>query len=383
MEAFRLFALEVAAGTEPSTLALEVSLSTANDGLTEAALQATVGKLANHPIIRPSHDDRWDWTERQIGLVLLGETLLKIALAADGEESDQDLAWLHRFGRSGRPSNEELDSLAATTIDLAHARLPEDQQDSVLSELVHKLRSAHGRGVHATATLRLAFELVSRSIERSEWRGRSLEERREFFLELTGSSDVHDWEVHGTMSRMDLRGVKFENCRFEQVYWSKNKFDGDTSFINCAFIGGGSVNCEGFGLARITGGSRDKDADAFIRREQVTAGKKLYSMDDLKADMRSAVMKFTFPSATGFRTLKKASIRTGTLAHSKYRDQVIAELERSILEPIHISGSPEGGYMIRKEAEDAIRFYVQNNVMTGPLKESLDRLRTALKVVGT
>jgi hypothetical protein len=382
MEAFRLFALDVAAGTEPSTLALQVALSSANGSLSESDLQSTIDKLANHPIIRPGDDDRWDWTERQIGLVLLADTLLKIATREDRVDS-ADLAWLQRFGRSGRPSNEELDSLAATAVDLARARLPEGQQDAILSSLVKRLIHSDGSpAAHGNPSMRLAFELVSRALERQEWRARTLEERREAFLSLLGDAVVHDWHFHGTVSRMDLRGAKFENCRFEQVYWSKVKFDSETEFRNCAFIGGGAVQCEGFGLTRIAGGTRDKEADVFIRREQVVAGKKNYSADDLKADMRSALMKFVFASATGFRTIKKSSIRSGTLAHSKYRDDIVKELERSILGDIHISGLSEGGYAVRAEAEDSLRFYVQNNVMTGPLKDAFERLRTSLKVPG-
>lgn len=381
LEAFRLFALDCAAGTEPSTLALQMALLTVSPSLTEHALSSSIEKLANHPLLRVT-SDRWEWVERQIGLVLLANSLLDLVPGDPNKRTSTNLGWLRRFGRVGTPSNEELDSLAAMAVDLGRMRWPKDTFESMMVTLVKRLRSVDDPFQGATPIIRLAFELALRSLEQPNWKSSSLEERTKGLLCFLGDSPVTKWAIHGALSRFDLRHLRFEDCRFDQTFWSKVKFDGSTEFVNCRFSGGGSVNCEGFGLARIVGGSRDTEAESFIRREQISAGKKRYAAEDLKADIRSAVLKFANSSATGFRTLKSTSLKSGTFGHSRHRDEIVAQLERSVIQSITISGVTGGGYKVRPEAEESIRFIAQNNVLTGPLKDSFERLKQSLNTIG-
>lgn len=86
-------------------------------------------------------------------------------------------------------------------------------------------------------------------------------------------------------------------------------------------------------------------------------------------------------SRGGFlQTVEQRNMKRGTIRGSKYADDVIEALVSSVLESHHISGVPEGGYNVREDAVDAVRFFASNGVLTGRLKDVYNSLATKLQL---
>jgi hypothetical protein len=177
---------------------------------------------------------------------------------------------------------------------------------------------------------------------------------------------------------MDLRGLTFEECRFEQVTWANCTFDASTRFDRCQFIGASVAACKGAGLAEFQGCTKDSQAAYWINTARVTDGKRRYSAEDLKADIGSVIAKFLARGGMALRCVEESNLLRGPIKNSRYSGDILDELRRSVLDTHHISGVSNQGYHVREEAEDAVRFYGANNVLTGPLLEVFERLRRKL-----
>jgi len=154
------------------------------------------------------------------------------------------------------------------------------------------------------------------------------------------------------------------NCTFSEA----------TIFRSCSFVGGSQVRCKGLGLAQFDGETRrDDEAMHFLGAEAIGAGRKKYGTEDLKADIRTVVSKLLGRGGVGLKTVRAADLRTGKISVSLHRDVIVDELTRSLLEEHEISGVGKG-YNVSALARECVRFFLANNVFTGPLQEVYVRL---------
>jgi hypothetical protein len=144
-------------------------------------------------------------------------------------------------------------------------------------------------------------------------------------------------------------------------------------FHNCQFIGGTQINCQNFGASQFDGCRYDEDATLFINSETIKAGKRKYDSENLRADIQTVVAKFMGKGGIGFKTVKAADLVSGRISVSPHKAAIIEEVIKYLVDKHEISGIG-AGYHAKGVAKDAIRFFLTNNVFTGPLEEIYRRL---------
>lgn len=378
IQAFRRFAIEVARGALPSTEMLQLAINEVAPHLEQKELDDCIEKFKSHPLInKEPRADRWSWLQEQVEVVLLADYL--VASAREPESSSKAIA---EFVQRGNLSEGRRNDLAAMTVDLVRSRSNDKQAQDEIQAVVGVLLAAGASPEEAMwgqgGSRRLAVAIALIVVDSFLPKGALREERSGLFVKVCQGSPLRRLPFSGTIARMDLRHVMFEQCRFERVVWANCKFDESTVFDGCHFTGGMSVHCEGLGSAQWRGGTIDQEAAAWISGVRVKEGKQNYSTDELRADISSVVQKFLRKGSGGLKTIEETHLKRGSISASPYRDEILRELCSSVLEAHEISGTSGKGYHIKGAAEDAVKFYATNNVFTGPIQVAFDRLRKKL-----
>ena len=110
-----------------------------------------------------------------------------------------------------------------------------------------------------------------------------------------------------------------------------------------------------------------------IRSAQAREGKRRYSREDLRGDMDAVIRKLV--NRGGFvRVVELGSLGRGRIRNSKFRKEIIDEVRGELLVPHEVAGVETGGFNVRSDAAESVRFFVNNGVMTGRLKEVYEGL---------
>jgi hypothetical protein len=371
----RTFAIEVARGAPPNSEFLELAMHDVRPQLDTSSRRETLEKFAIHPLLkRDEAQDQWRFKQEQIGVVLL---------------ADQIVSWPNQqvadFMKKAELDAGARQDLSTAILDLLSVQLGQDEQ--AFTHLGNIIGAMSNVGdVHEDTLIRLsdgprlAAVLSLIAVERFLPKGRSHDERTALLLRLTGGTSVRWLSFTGTIARYDFRGVRFERCRFERVTWANCQFDGSTLFRYCQFVGGNTpLHCEGLGSVNVESTCRlDPEAYALFSSVKVKEGHKLYSEDDLRSDIAAVLSKFIIKGGIGIRSVDALNVGKGAISASRYKDEILDALRSTVLEQHHIAGRNKGGYNIREEAKEAIKFYATNNVFTGSLREAFEALRKKL-----
>ena len=376
IDVMRTFAIEVAKGAPPNSEFLELSMHDVRPQLDESSRQDTLEKFKIHPLLRwEESKDQWQFEQEQIGIVLL---------------ADQIVRWASReissFMNKANLDAGSRQDLGTAVVDLARMQSSTDGEAlSRLEEIVNAMSSVgdvlEGTLVRIGDGPRLAAVISLIAVERFLPRGSSHQERTQLLRRISGTSAIMGLSFTGTIARYDFREVNFERCRFERVTWANCKFDDSTKFSHCQFIGGSPpLHCEGFGSVHVDMATcrLDVQADAVLNSARVKEGRKQYSIEDLRADISLVIGKFIIKGGVGLKTVDAIHLSKGAISGSRYKNEILEVLDNALFEQHHISGAPEGGYNIREEAKEAVKFYATNNVFTGALREAFERLRKKL-----
>jgi hypothetical protein len=366
LSSFRLFVAEAASGAPPSTETLELSVSVSSE-LAAVDRASCIGKLKSHPLLTVT-DDKWDITQEQVRYTLLAEHLCG---AFTDDRRDKDFT---RFVSTVRLDAGDIDALAKTIVDVVTWEVDEGQAQATLAALSTKMLSVQGALPHGSGR-KLALAVIMAGIERFFSKGETHEKRTNVLTAMVPAGRLENLTFTGTVSRFDFRGAMFRGCRFEGVAFVNCEFDAATEFRACVFEAIRVLRSKDFGLATVRESSRDPDSDAVIRDEQIAAGKRQYTEDDLKTDFRAALVKFSGTGGSGVRTIPEGKLRSGTFANAKHRETILSELLRDVIAKHDISGISEKGYHVRDEAVQDVRFFVENNVATGALRATFDRVK--------
>jgi hypothetical protein len=341
--------------------------------LESSVIKVTLDKLKSHPLVEKSaRDDSWDFRQNQVRVLLLAQQII------EWKRDD-----IERFLGRARLDPESLQDLGAMVVDMIAKDTAEDEVANQLHRIVRATSPSFSAGSrHAVADdgSRLAGVISLTAVEKLHPKqGNSTRrERYETLLRLCGPESIRGVSFSGTIARYDFTGARFDRCRFERVSWANCKFDGDTVFADCQFIGGiPPAYCEAFGSAQALRSYFDDEAQAMFNSIKIREGMRTYSLDDLRADMDSVLRKFVFKGGQGLKTVSSASLVKGTISASPHRDDVIEVLTRGVLDDHLISGS-SAGYHIAESATEALKFYAANNVFSGPLRDAFERLRLRL-----
>lgn len=381
LQLLETFAAEVAMGSAPNSESLEICTLEAAPDLTEDDLQECVEKMKSHPLLsKVPSNDRWEWSEEQVRQVFLARRLRRVVL------DDQESGKLTNFLDEQRLSASEINDLGAMVVSLANGSNEQLKGKSFIARVVDRIvvatkpfRGARGSTDGQTLATVIALKWIDSDLPR---RNASKRDRAKLLLDVFGGEYIAGVVFTGTIAAMDLSGFTFTDCRFDRVVWAGVEFDESTVFEACHFTSGIIENTVGMGLCVYRGCTWDSEAEAMVHAAQAREGKRKYSKEDLERDVGIIVKKFV--NRSGFlRTVEARNLDRGVIRNSRFCEEVIEEIQSSVLEKHRISGVKEGGWNVRQEAKDAVQFYVDNGVMTGPLKDVIETLMRRLEVTGT
>jgi hypothetical protein len=372
IDILRTFAAEVAEGGTPNTELLELSMSVVRPTLDLSSRQKAIEKLKSHPLVEKDvSKDLWRFKQEQVRILLLAEELVTWRSSKTA-----------RFVSKACLDPGTWQDLGTTIVELIAGNLTENTAIKPLQEIIATLSTppdANGTS-QTSAGSRLAGIIALNTVERFFRKGSSHKDRAEWLVKLCGGESVRYLTLSGTVDRYDFSGVRFEQCRFERVLWANCEFDANTIFHRCDFIGGTSpARCTGLGQVELRDCGLDPEVEAIFNNERVKEGRKKYSSDDLRADIHSVIHKFIIKGGIGLKSIESSHLARGSISASRYRDEILEVLTSLVLEKHQISGA-EGGYHIRKVAEESIKFYASNNVFTGPLRTAFEKLQTQLGI---
>lgn len=355
------FAVEVARGVEPGSELLELALSVVRDDLDKSTRARCLDVFKSHSIIelQSGTRDMWVFKQAQTQIALVASAIA----SGDGEAGGRIAASV-----SLDPAAQQ--DLAQMVLDIL---LDRHRPEEVAERVGRLVPSMCGNG---EAGLRLAGLVALATVDRVLVKPSSLQ-RTEALLGIVGR--LEQITLSGTIARYDFRGVCFSSCRFEGVIWAHCVFDENTRFEGCSFLGGGLSQCKGFAEAAFEKCSQDATARAWFEGELIRSGRKRYSTEELKADIAAVLVKFVTRTGVGVHAVPQSDLAKGVIGASKYRDEILEELLRNVLEPD--SGVLHGrGVRVRRDAERAVMFYVGNGVFTGPIQRTFESLQRRLSL---
>ena len=369
-----MFAKETAEGAVPDTSLLRVCMQTVCGSLHSKFIETTIEKFKSHPLLRrAANQDLWTFSQEQI---LIGLLALQI--------EEWDMVETNRFLENSNLEPERVQDLGALMVDLL--RLNGDSLAKVkrFQDVIRKLSAGWDDAFRPGAVIpegrRLAGTVALLAVEKLMPVGSPHLGRAAKLRELMGGGEIARMYFTGTISRYDFRGIRFSACVFNRVTWINCEFDEATEFYACKFHGGNPVErCSGFGGVKRVNCKLDPDAEKVFATAEVQEGRRKYSDADLRSDIQALIGKFIVGGGPGLKTVSAEYLNKGTFGHSKYNREILEVVKLLVIEEHHMQKT--GAYNIRKDAEEAVRFYAANNVFIGALDEASKRLKKKLMKV--
>ena len=372
MMALELIVSQTVQGAPFADDTVDLSLSIANPQLDQDTRKKCIGKLRFHPLIN-CHDG-WSFPQEQVRILLLA---IHVLTAID-EGGDVDLIDL---AEKGDLSNAEIGDLSSSMIELLTANGHSEQQ-AIVSRVARKLLSvtapSGSRYDSRSLIRRLATSVGLSAVEKLLPTGSSHSDRTRLLQEIFGTLNFEHLSFYGALARFDFRGSVFDHCYFDRVHWANCEFDQDTIFKSSHFVGGRQDFCKGFADAKWPDLIADEDGSAFINSQLVSSGKRKYSEDDLRSDIRLVINKFLAQGGVALKTVREEYLDSGPISSSRNKKDVIEELGRRVIERHSVSGISEAAFHVREGARESVRFFATNNVFIGPLQEVFEKLAKKL-----
>lgn len=354
----RTFAEEVASGAVPNSELLELCMELVQSVLDKNSRQKAIQSMVSHPILQLDGNSRkWHFREEQVKTYLLAHFL------ANERETSRVAKWILSPG-------EEQD-LIQTVVEILMIGGDQSSAISSIRELIKSLKS-HQSG-------RFAGSLALAGVEKLTPKGKSHIERTNCLTELC-DQPLHALTLNGTISSYNLKGVKFTDCKFDHVTFINCEFDSETQFLNCVFMGGvAPIRCDGLGESDFSQGtSFDPLAQRWIDHVRIASGKRQYSENDLRNDIGILLDRFLSKGRIMLKTVHRSNLYRGAIRSSKFKDEIIDEFKRMLLDEHHISGASDVGYNIKSDHKDDVVFYGQNNSFTGQVERLFSHLKFKL-----
>ncbi|HEV7743757.1 MAG TPA: hypothetical protein VGO56_02060 [Pyrinomonadaceae bacterium] len=370
IEVLSAFATEVAVGERPDSELLELAIRVVKPNLDSETVAETLEKFQSHPLIeKEKESDRWQFRHDQIWITLLATEILTLSL-------DRLASFVDKI----RIDVDFSQDLALRILDLVKNRYHGADQTTKLKDLIKAMLAepTSESAVPQHRAARLAATLALQSLDELKPKASHVE-RTKFLQRLCDRESLSALTFSGTVARLDLHGMRFVDCRFERVVWANCQFDKHTVFQKCTFEGLASPqHSEGFGYTQFVDCRLDPEAERVVEMARVKAGIKRYSTEELRADIDNILRKFIAKGGVGLKSVDSRYILLGEIADSPNKEVVLEVLCESALEGRQLQGHTKVEYRVRKEAEDEMKFYATNNVLTGALKRLSDKLSRRL-----
>jgi hypothetical protein len=196
-------------------------------------------------------------------------------------------------------------------------------------------------------------------------------------LGTPGPQDMSGLYIEGTVTGLDLRGIKIADSTFVNAGFSKCMFDRSTRFVQCTFEGAFDVeDCDDFGDAtyeRCTFGPRAREV-VQINGAQGRIG---ITEDQVRWTVRLALQ--ALQKGVGFKAIPRASCKRGRISTSPICTQVWGALEgRGVLSSISIPGLLEDGLQVPDAKREEVQLFLSNAILSGTLRDAVEDLVSSL-----
>lgn len=377
LDAIQLFIIESLRGAAPDSELLDLAIADVAPRLDDSARGAAIRKMVAHPLISRLSPDRDEWVvpQDQVRVTLIARFIARCAHEHSPEELSRVIAGLRlapSFLRDLGNDLLDLDFDVATSREL-------DRLDRV-RRIVRTVLEADEAASSSSKTIlpRLAGIILLRLVD--TYAGKEHKDRAAVLFDSIPTSAMMNVTFAGTVASFDFSGRTFQSCRFDHVRWHNCEFDEGTRFDRCHFDGIELIRSDTIVEAEVCDCTYDETARDYLKRIEISKGKRDYDVQDLEGDVRCVLQKFVPRGGHIPKTLKESHLRSGTIRVSPHKEIIIEAIKRHVLHEHHISGTSETGLHVREEAKEAFRFFADNNTFTGPLKRAFADLRKKLKL---
>jgi hypothetical protein len=374
MRALQHFVSETIQGAAPDDDLLDMCIGIAAPNLDAPTRSECIRKLSSHPLISRA-ESGWHVCQEQVSISLLSSFIIEESMTKHPSHA------LKILNDKGHMEDSYIGDMALMMATICGRQLPDGKNVRNVIAALMNTQSTDGLGQPDGSVLgKLAVQLALKYVDMTHKSGSSHIDRRNAFQALMPDKQLNCLMLFDSIARMNFEGVRFINCRFDNVRWANCQFDSATEFDRCHFKGGSVQSSASLGSAKFSKINVDAEAKALIQSLQVTAGRRTYTADDLKADMIDIINKFSVKGGSAFKSVRKTYMDAGRIRLSKHKDAIISEMEKLIFETKSGSGRSEGRYELREVAMESARFLAVNNVLTGVLDKCFQSLKGKLKL---
>lgn len=364
------FVFDVAQGESFGNETFGLAMQLVDTQLNPDAVDRLLEKMAPHALVE-RRGNSWLVRQEQVKTALLAMKL--VSLSRDGQSGCDQLSTFSRKATLDIGAESDLGAMLANFCLWVKNEGDEYGEAKGLIAAFFNASNVPLNQIGRQSLRRLATHIALRVLDSANIKSHI--ERAQFLEELFPDKAFNGAVFFGSLSRFDWRGQSFKNCVFENVRWTKCKFDASTIFDNCYLFGGSSSFCEGFSEAEWNDLQSDELGRLFLDSEAVSAGKIRYSEQHLKRDVVCILEKFIGKGGVGFKSVDEVNLFKGKIGISPNKDKIVEVLRKSTLEPHHISGGTQKALNISENAKEAVRVLLSNNVITGNLLQVFDELR--------
>jgi len=187
---------------------------------------------------------------------------------------------------------------------------------------------------------------------------------------------ISELDIYSSIKNFDFRSTIFQNCTFSDNSWVKCKFDKNSKFKKCNFIGKLSfIDCSGFELCEISDDNylTPETKNIIQKMQKGTSGSLPIDKKQIEHALYLALEKFQ--QGLAFRSVKYSVRYRGQIQNIKFAKEVWEQLEKSdLVKELHKGNS----YRISDDSITNVAHFLNDKMITGKVKIVYDKLCKSL-----
>lgn len=371
--ALEQFAFEITQGEPNTTETMLYALKTADPQLNDDVALTTLEKMAPHALI-VREGSAWKIRQPQVRIAFLANKILSLV------DTPSDFNLLRSFSNKAKLEVGEESDLAAMIYSVASWSMTHSDAITKIQGVIKcffENSDADIEHIRNQLLRRLSTLIALYSLENNK-ELKTSKDRSEAFRAFFPKNNYSGVILLGGINRFDFSGHEFFGCVFDNVKWANCRFDETTSFSNTLILGGTVTYCTGFHDIRLKNIQADEPGRTMLNNEAVRAGRKKYSDENLKNDIRYVLEQFIGKGGVGFKSVDQSLYGRGKISASPHKDRILTEIRRFILDEHHISASSKKGLAIREDARESVKAFIANNILTDKLIELHEAIQSKL-----
>ncbi|AUB81173.1 hypothetical protein THSYN_09545 [Candidatus Thiodictyon syntrophicum] len=323
-----------------------------------------MGKMVDHPLLNVGHDGNYrfsfDFLASYLRALHIADAISNMGVAP----SSSIWPFLREEANGKGFILEHLESLLE----------PEavDSVGGLVASVPLKYRESQSFLLHVVLDLIRTDANIVTGVERTERLFTAV-----FGADFTVAKKVTGLYLTGPFDALDLSGVIFSGCRFEDVTLRNCRADRNTKFERCAFVGEFEFqpeSCKREGWSLVTMVDCDIAFPASLIWDGVIESDFASRAELVKDAVRLGLSKF-WCNGRLKTSLWRADWAKGLLGRSGYCKPLLeAMLKSGLVQEVTISGVPEGGLAFRRESLFDLQKFMDNQQMIGKVLETYNTM---------